>query len=240
MVDSPHGTISSVVYTLGCNLRCAYCYNDSLVLPDLFGKDSRLYSMDEIKQQIQNKRSLNNNNSYFNKSDYIVISGGEPLLHYEDVMELATYSASLGFKVKVNTNATIDVTRMVDSCIVDYVSVDLKSPFGGYEKDGVAAGAVSANFSKLKAAKQKKAIDGFEIHTVLVRGLVDADKIAEMAKGLNALGIAEKWYLVGFKFSDTLLSKELTVDDRLLEPEARALYNVAIAHYDGPVVLSGY
>lgn len=235
MVDSPNGTISSVVYTLGCNLRCPYCYNDSLVIPELFGKDSRLFSLEEIKQQIQNKRSLNNNNAYFNKSDYIVISGGEPLLHYDDVMDIVTYSSSLGFKVKVNTNATIDASTLLDSRLVDYVSVDLKSPFEEYGNS-----TVSENFMRFQVAKQKKAITGYEIHTVLVRGLIDADRIRRMAEGLNELGIKENWYLVGFKFADTLLSTALTVEDRLLEPEAKALYNVALSVYDGPVILSGY
>lgn len=234
MVDSPNGTIASVVYTLGCNLRCEYCYNSSLVLPELFSKNDKLYDLQGVKAQILAKRSLNNNNSYFNKSDYIVISGGEPLLHYDEVIDLATYSSSLGFKVKVNTNATIDVSRLLETRLVDYVSLDLKDVFRNVPP------AVGENFARVNAACQKKQILGFELHTVLLRGKATRETVQSMAEGLNSLGIKAKWYLVGFKYTDTVISKDLSMDDRLTEPEARELFNAAMERYDGQVILSGY
>lgn len=235
MVDSPNSTISSVVYTLGCNLRCNYCYNNTLVIPELFYQNPKLYSIDEIKSLIQDKRSLNNNNSYFNKSDYIVISGGEPLIHFDDVLDIAIFSSSMGFKVKVNTNATLDLSKLLESKMIDYVSVDLKSPFSKNETP-----IIKENFAYLQYAKQKKYIHNFEIHTVLVKHFITDEEVLEMSDGLNNLSINSDWYLVGYKHTDTVLSKELSLENRFLESEAKKLYTTALLNYNGKAILSGY
>jgi len=236
MVDSPNGTISSVIYTLGCTMRCNYCYNNTLVLPELFSSNDPLYSKEEIKSLILSKRTLNTkNNTFFNKSDYIVLSGGEPLMHYDDVVDFAIYAKSLGFKVKLNTNSSIDVTRLLETKSVDYVSIDFKFPFQDYNNE-----SVQQNFKYIQQSKTKKLINEFEIHTVILKGFIDKETIIKMAEELNTLSISASWYLVGYKHMDTVLDKTLSPNNRFFEPEAKELYQTALMHYNGKVILSGY
>lgn len=228
LVDSPNGTSSSVVYTLGCNLRCPYCYNDSLVLPERFHKNDKLWSLDEIKDLISaRKRPL------FNLSDYIVISGGEPLIHYDDVLEIAGHAKGLGMKVKVNTNGTIPIARLLESKTVDYLSLDHKAPF-------YVMPPVAESLKLAQVATDTGLISGYEVHTVLVRGIDQEEiEIETMAKDLASTGFTGVWYLAGFKFTNTVISDSLTPEARLSEDEALFILEKAKEIYP-KVSLIGY
>ena len=210
LVDSPNGTISSVVYTLGCNLRCPYCYNDSLVLPEKFHKNDKLWSLEGIKNLITARKR-----PAFNLSDYIVISGGEPLIHYDAVLDLAKHTKDLGLKVKVNTNGTIPLDRLIESGTVDYLSIDLKAPF-------FVIPPIAESLRLAQVATEAGVLSGFEVHTVLVRGIGGGfvDEIEQMARDLVSIGYTGTWYLAGFKFTDTIISDVLTPLDRLDIDEA--------------------
>lgn len=227
LVDSPNGTSSSVVYTLGCNLRCPYCYNDSLVLPEKFYKNDKMYTLDEVKGLISARKR-----STFNLSDYIVISGGEPLLHYDDVLDMARHVKSLGMKVKINTNGTQPLWRLLVSGDVDYLSLDLKLPFHLLPE-------AQAAFMSAKAALDEGIIEGCEVHTVLIR-YNDLETMLTMASDLASTGFTGRWYLAGFKFTDTIIGGHvLSPESRLNEDEAEEVLLQVKKVYDN-VSLIGY
>ena len=70
------GKISLVIFTGGCILRCPYCHN-----PDLIDGGKEI-DLEEIKMEIQDS---------MNFIDSIVITGGEPLIQFEELKELLNY-----------------------------------------------------------------------------------------------------------------------------------------------------
>ena len=65
------GKTVAIVFTKGCNFRCDYCHNPSLVLPHLLNGVPDI-SQKEIFDYLQNRQ---------NWLDGVVITGGEPTIH---------------------------------------------------------------------------------------------------------------------------------------------------------------
>ncbi|MCL1983873.1 MAG: anaerobic ribonucleoside-triphosphate reductase activating protein, partial [Methanomassiliicoccaceae archaeon] len=100
----------------GCNFRCPYCHNRSIVLnaddADAIPKD---YILGYIKE-----------NSDF--IDGAVVSGGEPLMN-EDLGAFLKELKALGIKVKLDTNGSYPerLDDLIGSGLVDKVAMDVKS-----------------------------------------------------------------------------------------------------------------
>ena len=74
-VDGPG--IRFVVFTQGCPMRCKYCHN-----PDTWSLEkNKLMSVDEIYSQFESKKE-------FYASGGITVTGGEPLLQIDFIIEL--------------------------------------------------------------------------------------------------------------------------------------------------------
>ncbi|QAA77410.1 MAG: Ribonucleotide reductase of class III (anaerobic), activating protein [Candidatus Bipolaricaulis sibiricus] len=122
LLDYP-GKVSAVVWTVGCNLRCPFCYNAELVLPELAGGLPRV-PLGAILALLRERVGF---------LDGVVVTGGEPTLNAELPVFLRELK-ELGFLVKLDTNGTRpDVLRsLLDDGLVDYVALDVKAPFPRY------------------------------------------------------------------------------------------------------------
>lgn len=122
LLDYP-GRVSAVVWTVGCNLRCPFCYNAELVLPEV-GVSVPRVSVMEVLARLQERAKL---------LDGAVVTGGEPTLH-PDLPVFLRQVKELGLLVKLDTNGTRpDVLRCVlEDGLVDYLALDIKSPFPRY------------------------------------------------------------------------------------------------------------
>ena len=111
LIDFP-GEVAAVVFSFGCNLRCPFCHNPTLVNgshPEDF------ISRGEILSFLKKRRNVLGG---------VCITGGEPLLH-SDLVLLITEIKALGLKVKLDTNGTVpDRLREVKA---DYVAIDFKT-----------------------------------------------------------------------------------------------------------------
>ena len=112
-VDYP-GLLCATVFTPGCNLRCPFCHNGSLVLesePDL--REEVVFDFLETRK---------------NKLDAVCLSGGEPLLQ-KGVEEFFKRVKEMGFKTKLDTNGTRPqyLKEILESGFVDYVAMDIKN-----------------------------------------------------------------------------------------------------------------
>ena len=114
-IDFP-GTVSTVLFFSGCNLRCPYCHNPGIVhaLPD----DGISY--DEIWSFLEKRRGI---------VDGVVLSGGEPTLH-QSCADIAHDIHSLGYKIKLDTNGLLPekITRIAP----DFLALDIKTTPGNY------------------------------------------------------------------------------------------------------------
>ncbi len=115
------GCVSAIVFTQGCNFRCPYCHNPSLVLPELF------------TIPIPEETVLTFLNERVGKLDGVVITGGEPTIQ-SDLIEFVKKVKELGFKVKLDTNGSNPevVKILIQRHLIDYFALDIKAPWGKY------------------------------------------------------------------------------------------------------------
>lgn len=174
LLDYP-GKVSSVIWTVGCNLRCPFCYNAELVLPKLGAVLPRL-SVTGVLARLEERAKL---------LDGVVVSGGEPTLH-PDLPALLREVRALGFLVKLDTNGTHPAVlrSLVDEGLVNYVALDVKAPSARYPEftgllfpDHVASelvSDVSALVRESVALVRDRAPD-YEFRTTVAPGLAPDD-----------------------------------------------------------------
>jgi pyruvate formate lyase activating enzyme len=116
-----HGNMSLVIFMSKCPLACRYCHNVELL------EDNTEKSFEEIKQEIDSSVDI---------LDAIVISGGEPLVQTDAVIEILKYVREIGLKTKLDTSGIYpdNLKRILDLDLLDYVSLDVKTTFSKYRK----------------------------------------------------------------------------------------------------------
>ena len=121
-VDDP-GYVVAGLFTVGCNMRCGYCHNPELVLPEQYAGG---IPEDEIFEFLQSRRG---------KLDGVFISGGEPTMH-DDLPDLIRRCKNMGFRVKLDTNGTHpDMLRdILVEGLVDFIAMDIKGPLSKYSQ----------------------------------------------------------------------------------------------------------
>ncbi len=174
LVDYP-GKVSAVLWTVGCNFRCPFCYNAELVLPELSAVLPRL-SVTGVLARLEERAKL---------LDGVVVSGGEPTLH-PDLPALLREVRALGFLVKLDTNGTHPAVlrSLVDEGLVNYVALDVKAPFTRYPEftgllfpDHVASEPVYDVVARVResvALVRARAPD-YEFRTTVAPGLAPDD-----------------------------------------------------------------
>lgn len=120
-VDYP-GKIASVVFTQGCNLRCGYCHNLSLL--DINDASTSILS-EGILEFLAKREGM---------IDAVVVSGGEPTLQ-KDLHVFIKELKAMNMLVKLDTNGTNpDILRaLINDKLLDFIAMDLKAPLNKYE-----------------------------------------------------------------------------------------------------------
>lgn len=113
LLDYP-GKIACTVFLSGCNLRCPFCHNASLVLPRRL---SPVMTQEELLVFLRSR---------VRRLDGVCITGGEPTL-YHDLPELIEEIRELGFSVKLDTNGSSPEMLQNILPLVDYVAMDIKN-----------------------------------------------------------------------------------------------------------------
>ena len=122
LVDYP-GHVAAALFTIGCNMRCGYCHNPELVLPDRY--------IDTIPEE----DILLFLESRVGKLDGVVISGGEPTMH-AGLPALAARIKAMGYLVKLDSNGTNPdmIAQMLDEGTLDFIAMDIKGPLEKYQE----------------------------------------------------------------------------------------------------------
>lgn len=120
LVDYP-GHVAAALFLTGCNMRCGYCHNPELVLPERLAPS---IPIDEILLFLRSR---------IGKLDGVVISGGEPTIH-DELPGLVRRIKAMGYHVKLDTNGTNPdmVTAMLDEGLLDFIAMDIKGPLEKY------------------------------------------------------------------------------------------------------------
>ena len=116
-----HGNMSLVIFMSRCPLACRYCHNVELL------EDDTQKTFDEIKLEVDNASDF---------IDAVVISGGEPLMQLDALIELFTYIKSINLKTKLDTSGIYPekIEKLLELELLDFVSLDIKAPFEKYRK----------------------------------------------------------------------------------------------------------
>lgn len=116
-----HGNMSLVLFMSKCPLACRYCHNVELL------EDNTEKSFEEITHEIDSSADF---------LDAIVISGGEPLVQTDAVIEILKYVRQKGLKTKLDTSGIYPdrLKEILDLDLLDYVSLDVKTTFSKYRK----------------------------------------------------------------------------------------------------------
>lgn len=187
LLDYPQ-KLAAIVFTAGCNMRCPFCYNFKLVLPELIHDDHLYNTQEVIDFLIRRKKYL----------DGLVITGGEPLLQ-EDLPEFLKKMKDVGYSIKLDTNGlSADALKsLLEDKLIDYIAMDIKGPLDNYEKfAGVPAGQVASSIKLV----MKSGLP-YEFRSTLVKGLHTKDDVAEMAKAIKG---AKLYYLQNYSPSGPL------------------------------------
>ena len=92
LLDYP-GVMACTVFTNGCNFRCPFCHNASIVT----GKESDMpLDTDGLLTFLDSRKKI---------LDGVCITGGEPLLH-DEIPGIISEIKKLGYKVKLDTNGS--------------------------------------------------------------------------------------------------------------------------------------
>lgn len=181
LIDYP-GKIASVVYTIGCNFRCPYCHNPELVDETV----EKRFAEEEIINFLKHRKGF---------IDGLVITGGEPTMHQEDLLAFMKKVKDLGFLVKLDSNGTNPkvLKKAIETKVVDYIAMDIKSPLCKYSQ------AVSRPVD-IKAIRESidllmsSPVD-YEFRTTVVKTLLPPEDIEEIGKEIKG---AKKYYLQKF------------------------------------------
>lgn len=191
LLDYP-GRVACTVFTGGCNFRCPFCHNASLVLPERREQELGAQAVLDFLKKRQGVL------------EGVAITGGEPLLH-KDISEFIAAVKALGYKVKLDTNGSFPdrLMELVEAGLVDRVAMDVKNAPERYsETVGVPADMTALERSRdflLGGAVE------YEFRTTVVKGLHTIESVRSAAEWIRG---AKEYYLQQFKDSGDILKGE--------------------------------
>ena len=198
LLDYP-GHLACTVFTQGCNFRCPFCQNGSLVLPEKFDLP---FSEEDILARIKKRSGI---------YEGVCVSGGEPT-NQPDLSEFLKKIKDMGLLVKLDSNGTRPevLKQLYEESLIDMIAMDIKA---APEQFADVCGLKDGNESVAEKllAKTAESIDfimscgiEYEFRTTLVKGLHDISQSGAMAKQISG---AKAYFLQSYTDSDLIINK---------------------------------
>ena len=187
LLDYP-GQVACTVFLAGCNLRCPFCHNASLVLE----RPQPRIAEAEFFAFLKKRRGI---------LDGVSVTGGEPTLRPE-LPEFIGRIRELGFRVKLDTNGTNPamLRGLLENGLLNYVAMDIKNSPGRYS---VTCGGIDVlDKVKQSAALLMEGSVDYEFRTTCVHPLHDEQAMGEIGQWLAG---AKAYYLQNFVDSGDLV-----------------------------------
>ncbi len=190
------GLLACIVFTQGCNLRCPYCQNSSLI-PSTSTANENSIIFDDFLDFLKKRQNV---------LEGVVISGGEPLIH-SDIKSFINLVKEYGYKVKLDTNGTNPklLSELINSKLLDYVAMDIKNDFDNYSKTvgnlNLALDNIKQSIELLKSSN----ID-FEFRTTIVKEFHNIDSISNICE---MVGKDAKYFIQNFEDSSNVINHNL-------------------------------
>lgn len=191
LLDFP-GHLAAIVFLDGCNFRCPFCQNRSLVLPS---EELPSIDMDEFQRFLKKRSGI---------LEGICVTGGEPTLHRE-LPDLLRMIRQAGYLVKLDTNGTNPelLQALMAEGLLDYVAMDIKAGRKNYAR---AAGIASdsellTNVEQSVSLLLESDLD-YEFRTTVVGGLHSSEDFEDIARWIKG---CRHYYLQAFRDCDEIL-----------------------------------
>ncbi len=202
LIDYPE-KVCTILFTQGCNFKCAYCHNPELVDPDLFQQSIPEH---DIFSFLKRRKG---------KLDAVTITGGEPTIQ-ADLAEFIQRIKEIGYLVKIDTNGSRPdmLQKLFDQNLLDYIAMDVKAPLEEYAK--IAKSNVEPDQIKQSIETIMASGVPYEFRTTLVNGLL---KEAELKRIVGFIKDARLYVLQRFVPSKSLkktFSRQSTYSDEEL------------------------
>lgn len=213
------GKIACTLFTKGCNFKCPFCHNASLVC----GDDPEI-DFNEILAYLEKRKNF---------LEVVCISGGEPTLNI-DLEEYLVSIKQLGYLIKLDTNGTNPdlMESLIKKNLIDYVAMDIKNSPSSYDKITGTKKVNLENIQKSIDYLKSNAID-YEFRTTIVDEFHNESNIEEIGNWLQG---AKRYFLQKFVDHDTCISQNLHE-----VPKEKALkYKRLLQKYLPNVELRGY
>ena len=193
LLDFP-GRVACTVFTGGCNFRCPFCHNASLVLSP--GSVEGM-TEEEFFRFLSKRRGI---------LDGVCITGGEPLLQ-RDIVEFIRKIKDEGFFVKLDTNGSFPtlLKDIISENLLDYIAMDIKN---SEEKYSLTAGIdrdCSSVFESIDIIMSSGV--EYEFRTTVVKELHQIQDIENIAKRIKG---ASRYFLQSFVDSGDLICPDYT------------------------------
>lgn len=206
LLDYP-GKVACTVFAVGCNFRCPFCHNASLV-----GGYGDVWTESDILTFLAKRKNV---------LEGVCLTGGEPLLQ-RDVAHFLRQVKDIGYSVKLDTNGSLPdrLSALIDAGLVDYVAMDVKNCRELYSATAGVAVELAAVEQSVELLLQGDV--EFEFRTTVTRTFHTEQSIVALAKWI---GKAPRWYLQQFVSGDDLIDSTVSgysdSDLRLLAELAR-------------------
>ena len=160
-----HGNMSLVIFMATCPLRCPYCHNGEIL------EDGDDIDIGEVYKVIDGSKDF---------IDAVDVSGGEPLLQLNDLISILRVAKKLGLKTKLDTSGVYPdrLKKVLDLNLVDYVAMDIKSPFEKYET--IIGSNIGENVKKSMELVNQYDKTYLECRTTYVPGLLKPEDIIDI------------------------------------------------------------
>ncbi|MCH3915466.1 MAG: anaerobic ribonucleoside-triphosphate reductase activating protein [Acidaminococcaceae bacterium] len=189
LLDFP-GRMACTVFTGGCNFRCPFCHNASLVVNP---NEQDVLPVEEFFAFLEGRKGL---------LDGVCVSGGEPLIQ-PDIEEFISRIKKMGFLVKLDTNGSYPETlkSLVDQKLVDYVAMDIKNSKENYFK---TSGTDKIDLARMEqsAALLMEGTVPYEFRTTVVKELHSEEDFVKIGQWLSP---DSPYFLQGFVDSGDII-----------------------------------
>ena len=189
LLDYPQ-KVACTVFTAGCNFRCPFCHNASLVI-DTY-KNHEIPG-EEFFAFLRKRQGI---------LDGVCVTGGEPLIQH-GIEDFVREINRLGYEVKLDTNGSFPdkLQRIVEAGLVDYVAMDIKNSQENY---GRTVGIEGYDLRNIHRSVQYLLSDpiSYEFRTTVVREFHQRSDFESIGKWIRG---ARRYYLQQFVDSGDLI-----------------------------------
>lgn len=188
MIDFP-GRLATVIFAQGCNLRCRFCHNTTLL-------------SDKPLEQIKWRQIIDFLKDRQGFIEGVVFSGGEPC-RQDSLLAAMAEVRELGFEIALHTNGFYPevMAEAISKRLLQFVAVDFKAPLSDY-KTLAGVSADEKNFARVAEILVESGVPHEYRTTVHPQLLKEAD-LMNMADWLCEKKITT-YALQQFRFGDAL------------------------------------